>query len=1576
MAQQFEPSLNPEEQDTSSFEEEDELGLPESEELDVVAPNSVSPYNPPMLDVISTLAGVAQIDTTIAIDDLSEFQSQVEANAAAIEAGGEAAIRQQILNQEAAAEFQRLRAFLIEGAVERDANIQELQDIIDVFPAIDAAANKDKLEETALDRIEEFATNHPEQGDMLELLAVDETQDRTVLGSLRDQLERAIILRREADKASKAVKNQSLGADILDILARMIPFNKLTSVDNTVESSMLDLSGTKIMLARQNLFTVPREEFDEILPKIIDAIKNESGFIGDNLQLIKENIHELGTANSQTENLHNFFDFIDFTVVAPTILKTVPALGKAAIARVGRNRELSRIITENTLQAEQDAVVFVNSEGTAVVSRTGSVEEAVVAISIDESMPTALKTTEQLIDGSVGLSDSVGRGLAANKQAADDVARALEQTPRLTEEELANAFDAAKAKAIESHGEGALIDFQVAPIEVRKGTFVDKFTMVLGRKDGIGYASKHSAERAAKRKGLLEFDIIKDADGLHYINIQSNIDEAGYVLVLNEAGLTPSLFINTFFRSPSSFLQDVLQQRATSSVFSKGRIQRLLKPMMDNLKGLGRKSRGRVSAVLKRGNIEKKWYTTNEFTSHYSDLHGGRMPSNHEILAYYTVKDINDFDYLLRNHAEYIKRATQGFITGEVKSANGITLNARNMKEIERIDDVARSIILDVGEGKLLEGRKIGLDVLKERMKTEGLKLFRVEGDDVVFQGRPLNHILVKKGDIAVKDLEYRQLKYSAGGHRLYDGKFFVKQAIIGATESGAKFVRNPRTHVVAPTKKTAQEWADRMNAARNAYRKAIDDPKYTLQADRIIRDAGVEDGTEGWARLLDDGKLQDEPFQVTFDKELPRRHQETLLEDGSYDLTFEATGQRAYLEQQGQLYYSRKGNILKGPQDETAGLVDPFITATRAVENAASIASFTNYRVNAVQRWLKTYGDLLPPGDGLSPMQRFWSEFDVSKVKGMDTNHVNRAQSVRLAIQRQLGTQTKFGQAVRNGLRNLADWVEGPTASGIRSKVAKKVLDLQDRDPVGAIKGFSFDFKLGLFDPSQLIIQTQTIAALVSLNPTRFPKFIFDGILMRYAAVNQSDEMLKWAAKRSSMKPAEFESMVKTMRESGIIDINGELILLDHTATAALGPVGSTTARVRDMGRIPFFEAERINRIYAWRKSWDDLRSGVGTGPQGTIGPPKSVKELLTPDGKAELARRTDKFTMNMTSASAAFWQKGVLSIPTQFLSYQARLFENVLPIIGNKQWTKSEKFRLAAGQMLLYGAVGVPGGRFVLDQIFRATGTEFDPESKADQIAYRAYVGGFTDSMLYAITNGELDVAFSQRAAVGQAVTDFINKISGGGIEEQSFLEVIGGAPFSVIGDVGSDALDVLKAVMRGAASESVSVTEMLPSLVTQMADNVSSLSRFHRAYYVWKYGEWISQETGKTLAKATKTETIAAALGFQLRELADIGFANDLITRRKEFIKSQAKLISKLQLEAARLWNSDDREGWELKQREIIAWQQVLDPMDRLDVMKAARLSSDWRTTTEIMTDNFNQKYAPVIGSPELPAENTER
>jgi hypothetical protein len=1553
--------FNPEEPDLPVFEPDGGLGLPNNQEVEVFKPGERNPYSPEYLETIATLAALAQSSSNIInpTTDIDQFQLLVDSNKAAIERGEESALRLQISNQEIADQTDILRTSLILGASSAEANIRELEELADGIEAIRVAKpSNDKLESAALDRLEEFALTHPEQGDMLELIAEDLAANESLTGTLRDQLERSIIIRRDIDKAARAVKEQSLGADILDIVARIIPLNKLTTVNNIVEASLLDLTGTRIKLAQNNLFSISREEFDEKWPLVIEAVKNESGFISENRQLVLEIFHQIGNITESGVVVENFFDFIDFATLAPTV-KMVPVLSKAAIAKFGRNRQLAQTVTEKTLQMERDKVISAISGSpddidprVTTIDRAPAASESVVESALDAAQPAAIAGTAQLVDNSVGLSGAVNRSLEANQKAIAAVRKQLEQTPRMTPEEIDDAFNAARAKAIDAHGEGAVIDFKIVQSQVGEDTFVEKFSMVLGRKDGIGYATKASATATAKRKGLLNAQVFKDADDLWFIKVKSDAKEAAYVHVLNEEGRTSSLFINTFLRSPTSFLDDVLQKRAASSVFQKGRIQKLLMPMVNNLKGLSRKERSRVSAVLKKGNIEQKWYNLTDFTRHYTDLHQGRMPTNREVLAYYTVKDLNDFDFILRNHAEYIKRSTQGWITGKVEAANGVKVRLGNMKEVERIDDVNRALILDVSEDVVLEGRKVGLDNLAERMKEQGLKLFRLEGD-LKHGGAEFNHVLAKQGDLATKDLEYRQLNYAAGGHRIYDGRYFGKQATIGVTKSGSKTVKNPRTHIVAPTKKLAQEWADRMNAARNAYRRALKDPTYTLQADRILRDSGIEDGIEGYAKLLDEGKVEDAPFQVTFDKEVPKRHKEVLDEDGTYDLTFEGGGQRQFLEQQGTLYYSKKGPVLKGPQDETAGLIDPFAAATRAVENAASIGAYTNYKINAVQRWLATYGNLLPAGDGLSPMQRFWSDFDVSKVKGLDQNTLNRAESIRRAIQRQLGTQTEFGQAVRNSLRNLAEWVEGPVASTSRSRVSKFVLDQMDKDPVSAIKGFSFDLKLGLFDPSQIIIQTQTIFALAALNPRKFHRFMFDGALMRYAAVNQGDEMLNWAAKRSSMSPDEFKSMVRTMRESGITDINGELILLDHTATAALGPVGSTTAKIRD--------------IYAWRKAWDDMRTGIG-GKEGL-----SVKQMLTPEGKAELTRLTDKFTMNMTSASAAWWQKGLLSIPTQFMSYQARLFENILPIIGNKQWSSSEKARLMIGQVMLYGSVGIPGGRFALDNILTATGVELDPNSLADQTAYRAMVGGFWDSMLYAVTNGELDVAFSHRAAVGQAVTDFMERISGGGFETQSVLEFAGGSPFGTIGDVSSDAWDVIKAITRAAKSESVSVVEITPALVQQMAVNAASMSRAVRAYNVWKYGEWISQESGKVLARATPIEGFAAALGFQLRELADMSFARTLIQNRDEFVKSQGKLIAKLQLEAARLWNADDKAGWDLKQREIAAWMQTLDPKDKDDIIKAARTSSDWRITTEIMRDNFDKKFNPQ-GTPPLPADNS--
>ena len=69
-----------------------------------------------------------------------------------------------------------------------------------------------------------------------------------------------------------------------------------------------------------------------------------------------------------TPNVQFFFDFIDFTVVAPA-MKVVPALSKATVAKFARNRDLGRVVTESTLKLEQDDVIFVNAQGQAQIGK-------------------------------------------------------------------------------------------------------------------------------------------------------------------------------------------------------------------------------------------------------------------------------------------------------------------------------------------------------------------------------------------------------------------------------------------------------------------------------------------------------------------------------------------------------------------------------------------------------------------------------------------------------------------------------------------------------------------------------------------------------------------------------------------------------------------------------------------------------------------------------------------------------------------------------------------------------------------------------------------------------------------------------------------------------------------------------------------------------------------------------------------------------------------------------------------------------------------------------------------------------
>ena len=437
-------------------------------------------------------------------------------------------------------------------------------------------------------------------------------------------------------------------------------------------------------------------------------------------------------------------------------------------------------------------------------------------------------------------------------------------------------------------------------------------------------------------------------------------------------------------------------------------------------------------------------------------------------------------------------------------------------------------------------------------------------------------------------------------------------------------------------------------------------------------------------------------------------------------------------------------------------------------------------------------------------------------------------------------------------------------------------------------------------------------------------------------------------------MDVAEFKEMVDRMRKGGYLDINGEHILTDHHSAAVYGRVGGAIRKVRDMGRFPFYEAERWNRAYGYRMAWDDLTKKYGTKAERD-------KAFETGDAQRFLSGKTNDYTMNMLGSSAAAYQKGVFAVPTQFMAYQLRMLENILPEVfgGSTRFTWQQKVRLGVGQLLLYGSAGIPFGRYLAESTMEATGAEFD-ESMTDQTLHRLIAGGVTDSFIYAITAGKADLAFSDRAAVGKGIEQVISDIFGLGPQQKSMAEIIFGAMTSVGGQVLSDAFESVQYAALAATTEQVGTAEVTPLILKSIGENFSTASRMMKAYYVWRYNVFASQETGKALTFASGVESVAAALGIPLREVADLDVISYKINNRSAFLKDNGTPVLRLRMEALRALANGDMDKYHANLDVSAALLQVHDMEDRYAILDWVNNQASSRTVVQGYRDRFMKKF----------------
>ena len=1481
--------------------EEQIITSTEEEIIDPILPSTSLDY----ANFFGTLAGVA---VTAVLPDQTDFGERFLASSqnmiAKMEQGLEQEVRNNIALQKQREELGFINELLLtEIQGNAGADLELIEGAIQLEEAKQFQLDQDAIEKQALDRIEQLGLLAETNQGVAELL-LDEEIRGDAFDVIRDKLERRTIMHREAQKISEDYQDQSVVGKLIDILGHIVPAAKMTATDNLPGGipGIIKLSGSSIFDASKMLMNISREEFDELYPKVYKAIREESGYIGENFSIASDVAENLLSINTTDRSIANGFDFVDIggALFDIATIKILGKLGKAAFVRHGRARELSAQMTVASLDESAEAAAK-------------GVKEIDEITALDEAMPAATKTTESNVPGiDVSVSPAVTAELRLQEEIMERLVAEVDDISRVSDEVL----DRVTEEAIEALKKelGNVVDFKV--IEETGQRFV---RALLGKKGGAsGFSRPSDAKGAASRMGILDYEVIQAIDGQFFIKTKFSINEGKY-MAINETKATQSGPWSTFLRSSASTQDQFLHDRAVQAGMKSSRFREMIKPLMEPLRLLNKKSKLAVEAVWERGNVAQKWYTPNQFAGHFKDLHD-RLPTQGELLGYMSLRRINDVDYHFLNHDMYTRKFNDGWLTGSYETPD-FNILPTNVKRVEDVAETGRMVIHDAKTGKVLEGKDITVTELKDRLKS---------GDELYKLDRPVDtpdgsvqYVIGRKGNMKISPLRYNQVKYTAGGHRLYDGKYFVKMAVTDTLKSGTSIIKNPKTFIVAKTRGEAQEWSDKWNEMIDAYRafeKTPTDPKALKHLETTLARNGFEEGVEDFAAIVKREKLNgDHRLEVAFDREEPSAYATLRSREDVYDQTSVIGPHESWYETSGRMYYSRKGKPLKGPQEERASFIDPFKTAQMAIETNIHRAAFTNFRVAAINTWMNTFSKYLPK-NGKAPESNFFS--DVALESG-DQFVRQRAEQLRKVIKRQIGTRSSNQEAMEIGVRRFAEWVEGTTGS---SKAASAVFNIFSRDPITALKSLAFDLKLGLFEPSQLLIQTQTATAMAFVDPVGFAKFGRDLIPIRWALANGTDEVGSVLGKMSSMDAGEFKSFMRVLNESGAMNVGNELVYFERATLEPLSQGKAAVGRIRQWGRYPFYEAERINRIASFRIAWNKLRDEV------------PLEKMTSKENRAKLAGMTDKFSMNMTQASSAAWQKGILSASTQFLSYQTRFIENILPKIGSKQWTTSEKIRLAASQIALYGAAGVPMGQYLLAQL-TSSNPELRDLAEENPTLYRAATGGLIDSMLFAISGGSLDVAASDRVAIAKGVEDTLAKLFGQDSRSTSFLEMLGGAPLAIGLELGSDIVSAYNLMQVAAHSEQVAATDIVPIIFNEIASNASTFSRMSRAYLAFQYGNYYSSRSGKILTDVTTPEAFAIGLGIQPRELRDIGLNIDMMKAREEAIKSMTAPIAKLRRQAFEAYAQGDRDKANQLFRIISGHLSMLPMEDRLVISTRA-------------------------------------
>jgi hypothetical protein len=565
--------------------------------------------------------------------------------------------------------------------------------------------------------------------------------------------------------------------------------------------------------------------------------------------------------------------------------------------------------------------------------------------------------------------------------------------------------------------------------------------------------------------------------------------------------------------------------------------------------------------------------------------------------------------------------------------------------------------------------------------------------------------------------------------------------------------------------------------------------------------------------------------------------------------------------QQRGGVFFGRRGEKITDLEG-TAKIKDPMESLSRAIGRMANSLGTDDWVQTMKSRFTHTYSDMLTPD--AAGMRHFPQTADeLSAVQGTTARH-KQAKVVLDYINDMENVQSETSQAWLRVLGSTADWVDDLMGNSRIGSWTSHYLRGVRKDPMQKIRGLTFDAFLALAPLRQIVLQSQQATYLYAIDPGYVSTKMFPQLAMLKMGANKIGtagwaDTRKRMAKVMGVSEKEYEDFIRGWTDSGMdaaIDahtLSRESFshLADSLSRNRLTRYASAPGRgikwVVGAARTVGFDAgERLNLQQTWLIARNQfIKNNPG-------------KDLGSSQARQEIAAQARSMALSMTKSGALKYQRGFLSVTTQFASI---MHKATLGMMTNKALTRSQRARIAAGQALLYGGAGIIGLDAAMEYAQEELGLELTAEQS--QLVMNGLAEWLVNTSIRAITDDDTNIAIAEDLAPAGGIDRYVGDMAETALTMPAWELALG--PSAALGNRIFKAAELAQYIYQ----RPVSTPEKLGDLVNNLASIGSGYSNVMKAQLMKNLGHVVTTG-GDPVMEATLAESGAKLFGFDKHEM----------------------------------------------------------------------------------------------------------